>query len=364
MRIALLHPTYWPEVRRGSERMLHDLGTTLAGRGHDVTLLTGHRGRPSVSIEDGIRVVRRWRPPERLPLTRAYEYHLASAPNAFLGLLRGRFDIAHAFFPVEAWAAARARRLGGPPLVFSLNGIPTRPYLVGRRYRLETIQSAIRGSEAVCVLSEAAARSLRRYLHCEPVVLPGGVLTERFAVEAPRAPEPTLICAASLGDPRKRGPLLISAFRRLRERRPDARLRLVRGRDAVMSGPEPELCQGAEWIVADRTEELARAYATAWGSVLPAIEEAFGLVLVESLTAGTPVVAARSGGCPEIVDDDAVGRLFAPDDEEALVEAMDAVLELGAGPASAAICRKRAARYDWSRLVERYEDLYQGLART
>jgi hypothetical protein len=42
VRIALLHPTYWPEVRRGSERLAHDLATALANRGHEVTLLTSH----------------------------------------------------------------------------------------------------------------------------------------------------------------------------------------------------------------------------------------------------------------------------------------------------------------------------------
>ena len=49
------------------------------------------------------------------------------------------------------------------------------------------------------------------------------------------------------------------------------------------------------------------------GQALPSVDEAFGLVLVESLAAGTPVVAARSGACPEIVTDDLIGRLFEPD---------------------------------------------------
>jgi phosphatidyl-myo-inositol alpha-mannosyltransferase len=362
MRVALLHPTYWPEVRRGSERMIHDLGTSLAERGHEVTLLTSHRARRSVGVEDGIKIVRRWRPPDGLPLTRAFEYHLPNALNAFAGLARDQFDVAHAFFPVDAWAAVQARRLGGPPVVFSFNGIATREYLVARRYRLETIQRVLRGVSAVTVLSEAAARSFRRYLLTDPVVLPPGVLAECFATDgAPDAPGPTLICAASLGDPRKRGRLLIEAFDRLRARRPDARLLLVRGRDTVMSKDEPELCPGAEWIVADRTETLAAAYASAWASVLPAVEEAFGLVLVESLATGTPVVAARSGACPEIVDDPAIGTLFEPDDRDGLAEAMERSLELHGEPATVDACRERAAAYHWDRLVDRYEELYLGL---
>jgi hypothetical protein len=68
MRIALLAPTYWPEVTRGSERVVHDLATLLAARGHNVTLLTSHRGARTITEEEGVRVVRDRRPPrvERL----------------------------------------------------------------------------------------------------------------------------------------------------------------------------------------------------------------------------------------------------------------------------------------------------------
>jgi trk system potassium uptake protein TrkA len=42
-RIVLVTPTYWPEVRRGTERVVHDLGSTLAARGHEVTLIEQDR---------------------------------------------------------------------------------------------------------------------------------------------------------------------------------------------------------------------------------------------------------------------------------------------------------------------------------
>jgi phosphatidyl-myo-inositol alpha-mannosyltransferase len=362
VRVALLQPTYWPEVRRGSERTVHDLGLSLARRGHEVTLLTSHRSRTTIAVEDGIRIVRRWRPPDGLPLTRAYEHHLASAVNSLIGLRRGHYDVAHAFFPVDAWAAVQAQRRGGPPVVFSFMGIPIRRYLVARRYRLEMLRATVDHAAAVTVLSEAAAEPFRRYLLRDPAVLPVGILGESFGPRAEKTAGPSLICAASLGDPRKRGPLLIEAFDRLRGRRPDVRLRLVRGRDTVMSKVEPELCPGAEWIVADRTEELASAYASAWVSVLPAVEEALGLVLVESLASGTPVVAARSGACPEIVDGPAIGALFEPDDRDGLVEAMERALELHGHPETVEACRGRVTAYDWDRLIERYEELYLSVA--
>jgi glycosyltransferase involved in cell wall biosynthesis len=359
MRVALLNPTYWPEVRRGSERMAHDLGVALVERGHDVTLLTSHRAPSAVSVEDGIQVVRRWRAPDGLPGTRAYEYYAQNIPNVISGLLAEDYDVAHALFPADAWAAAHAIRLGGPPFVFSFNGIPTRSYLVVRRYRLEMLSTAIRDAARVTVLSAAAAARFRRYLMHEPDVVPPGVRLEDFVVEDGRAPVPTLVCASSLGDPRKRAGLLLSAFARVRAELGDARLVLVRARDAAMSGGEPATAEGVEWIEADSTEALAGAYAAAWASVLPAPDEAFGLVLAESLAAGTPVVAARSGGCPEIVDDERVGRLFEPDDEADLARAMRQALELGKRAETADACRTSARRYAWAGLIERYEGMYE-----
>lgn len=359
MRIALLHPSYWPEVRRGSERLVHDLGSTLAARGHDVTLITSHRGPASEELEDGFRVVRCHRPP-RIRQLRHYEDHVDSIPWMTWRLLLGRYELAHAFHPAYAWAAVKARRAGGPPVVFSFHGIPERRYLVQRRYRLEMLKSTIAAAAATTVLSEAAARVFRRYLLADPTVLSGGVLAEEFAAPGPRAEDPTVLCAASLGDPRKRADLLFAAFDRLRERRPDARLGLVRTPDPAMSPLEVTPPGGAEWIDADRTEDLARAYAGAWASVLPGEGEAFGLVLLESLAAGTPVVAARAGGCPEIVSDDGIGRLFEPGDESDLARALDDALELGSAAAETAdACRARAREFDWARVAGEYEAVYE-----
>jgi phosphatidyl-myo-inositol alpha-mannosyltransferase len=112
------------------------------------------------------------------------------------------------------------------------------------------------------------------------------------------------------------------------------------------------------------TPALAREYASAWVSVLPSVDEAFGLVLLESLAAGTPVVAARSGGPPEIVSSDRVGRLFEPDDANDLAVTLEESLELSGKKGTAAACRKRASEYDWSSVVKRYEDVYAAVLGT
>jgi phosphatidyl-myo-inositol alpha-mannosyltransferase len=362
MRIAQVTPTYWPEVMRGTERFVHDLGSQLAERGHEVSVLTTHRAPRSATAEDGMTVVRRWRPPELSPL-RWYEHHVASAPALARELLGGGYDVAHVHFPSDAWAAAHARRIGGPPFALTLHGIPTREYLVSRRYRLEMLVRAVDAAAVCTVGSEAAAAPFRRYLLREPEVISPGVFVDAFAAAGRRAALPTLICAASLGDPRKRARLMFRAFERLRHERGDVRLLLFEGRDPVLSRQTASLPDGAQLLPATSDPgRLAEAYATSWASVLPAVGEAFGLVLVESLAAGTPVVADRSGAGPEIVDGAPVGTLFDPDDEDGLVEAMASALELGADPHTADRCRARAAEFDWTRSLDRWQEVYRRTA--
>jgi glycosyltransferase involved in cell wall biosynthesis len=357
MRIALLHPTYWPEVRRGSERLAHDLGATLASRGHDVTLITTHRARRTESREDGMSVIRARRVPE-LPGMSWYDPYIGAVPATMRELLRGEFELAHALYPTDAWTAHLARRAGGPPYVFSVHGIVNREYLVRRRYRLDQILAAADGAAAVSALSDAAAEPLRRYAIADPLILPGGVIASEYRGDVERPEHPTLLCPAALGDPRKRGELLLEAFALLRGSVPEARLVLAGGRDPF-SGSEPNaLPDGVEAVEVGGTGDLANAYRSATATVLPSVDEAFGLVLVESLAAGTPVVAGRSGGCVEILTDDRVGAAFEPDDAEDLARAMAAALELGADPQTVGACRSHAESWDWAGVVERYEAVY------
>lgn len=150
---------------------------------------------------------------------------------------------------------------------------------------------------------------------------------------------------------------MLDAFDSLRKRREEVRLRLVAtpGSDAQDRLSLPD---GAEWVEGADGEALPRELAGAWATVHAAVGEAQGLLMIESLATGTPVVAARSGAAPEIVNSEAIGRLFEPDDEAALVAAMDEALGLVARPGTADACRKRVAEFEWGRLIEGHERLY------
>lgn len=111
-----------------------------------------------------------------------------------------------------------------------------------------------------------------------------------------------------------------------------------------------------------RGKELATAYASADAFIFPSRTETLGLVLLEAMAAGTPVVAARSGGIPDIVTDGINGYLFDPDDEEG---AMTATQRLLANPQERETLRQNARleaeRWGWASATQQLRSYYQGI---
>jgi glycosyltransferase involved in cell wall biosynthesis len=286
-----------------------------------------------------------------------WEDHLLHVPGSYLTLRRGDHDVAHALYPTDALAAARWSAETARPAVHSFMGIPHRQGLANRRGRVEIVRRAIAGTGATVALSGAARDGFARWLGVDARVIHPGVDLETFTPDAAaRAPRPTIFTAAAVGEPRKRVDLLLRAFALLRERRPDAELVLAQ----PSKGARPLWQHGVKFADVDDTGALVAAYRAAWVTALPSIGEAFGLVLVESLACGTPVVATDEGGMREVVGDRAaIGRLFAGDDPVALAAALDEALDLT--PGAAAACRARAEDFPAQDTADDYLDLYREL---
>jgi glycosyltransferase involved in cell wall biosynthesis len=348
VRIALLHPCFWPEVRRGTERVIRELADGLVARGHEPVLLTSHPGATTRVVEDGLRIVRARRPRDVRLRARGWDRYLAHAPRSLMELVRARPDVAHALYPSDAAAASATRR----PVVFSYMGLPDGAYLDERKGRRWTMEHACMRADAVVALSDASARAFGDVLGVDARVISPGVDLEAFQPdEARRSPAPTIVCSAARGEPRKRVDLLVEAVRGM----DGVRLVLDR-RGPAMSDPFVELRD------LDDRSVLADAYREAWVSVLPSINEAFGLVLAEALACGTPVVAANRGGMPEVLGGrDDVGRTFESDAAESLAEALRGAIALRDDPATPVRCREQAQRFSTDRTTDAYVALYEEL---
>ena len=198
-------------------------------------------------------------------------------------------------------------------------------------------------------------------------VIPNGVDVAQFAQAEP-LPElvqpgrPLLLFVGRL-EPRKGLDVLIRAWLRLRARRPQVRLCVVG------EGPERQRCQqmippslrpDVLFVGAVAEGDKARYHASADVYVAPNTGgESFGIVLLEAMAAGLPVVASDIPGFRSVVTDGVEGRLVPPGDAAALATSLDALfVNDKLRQAMAAQGRRSAAGYDWGVVTARLTDVY------
>ncbi|ELR99292.1 glycosyltransferase family 1 protein [Gloeocapsa sp. PCC 73106] len=108
--------------------------------------------------------------------------------------------------------------------------------------------------------------------------------------------------------------------------------------------------------------ELASAYASADAFVFTSRTETLGLVLLEAMAAGCPVVAARSGGIPDIVTDGVNGYLFDPHDPQGAIAATHNILSGHIEREQLRInARQEAERWGWAAATRQLLNYYQGV---
>jgi hypothetical protein len=95
-------------------------------------------------------------------------------PGALVALLRGDFDVAHAFTPQDAVVAVAWSCVTGRPVVYTQREPLTRANVADRRLRLTMLRTAVERSDVVVAPDEATAESLRRWMAAGARVIPPG----------------------------------------------------------------------------------------------------------------------------------------------------------------------------------------------
>lgn len=108
--------------------------------------------------------------------------------------------------------------------------------------------------------------------------------------------------------------------------------------------------------------DLGAAYASADAFIFPSSTETLGLVLLEAMAAGCPVVAARRGGIPDIVTDGVNGYLFDPDDPQGAIAATQRLLaKRDEREQLRQNARKEAEKWGWASATAQLRNFYQGV---
>ncbi len=267
-----------------------------------------------------------------------------------------------------AWAALRAKqRLGVPAVAFYHSDLPD---LIGQRFG----DVAKRGARSYLahlyrqfdlvlapshlMVQQLASMGIRGAVH-QPLGIDTGIFTPKRRIGGLRQylhlpPETRLLVYAGRFTREKKLELLINAVRQLG--RP-YHLILIGGGSELPRYPQ------ISYMGFKRDQRvLAKLIASCDVLVHPGDCETFGLIVLEAMACGVPVVAARGGGVAELVDD-STGVLVEPNSYEALCDGIETLYRRGLEGSAAAACRK-AQEYDWNRIMPQLMRRYASLLAT
>jgi L-malate glycosyltransferase len=359
-------------VYGGSGVVATELGIELASRGHEVHFIT--YGQPFRLPHFVERIFYHEVEVPTYPLFEHPPYNLALSVAMHNAVESHDLDLIHAHYAVphatSAWLAREMLERPDFRVATTLHG--TDITLIGQdpSYRAITRFSILR-SDGVSGVSDYLCRETVEHFGIEPSrirSIPNFVDLERYRRDAfpchrskLAAPGEKIVTHISNFRPVKRVHEVVGIFARMARRVP-ARLLLVG------DGPERARAQHVAESegVADRVSFLGKQSSVVELLscsdlfLLPSEQEAFGLVALEAMACGVPVVATRTGGIPEVVEHGRTGYLA---DVGAVEEMADAGLALLTDPArwgaTSAEARTAAQRFSSERIVPMYEDWYQ-----
>jgi glycosyltransferase involved in cell wall biosynthesis len=364
VKIAITSTVSWPYIRRGS-RITYELAVYLARQGHDVHYISIKPGRVTRKrMQDGV-AVQYHRLIDHPLLSLCKVQKLDTFSLTCLGaLLREDYDIVQSTFPMDAFAASLYKSLKGTPFVhYMFDRFYPKYYIT--KYGGQVFSRCMKTASGVVTISNFIKDDLKAKFGVEGVVIPGTVDVEQFTLcQEKDYNAPYILSTSSLQEPRKRIDLLVKAFERLLDFVPDATLKLsghtVPSRTrALLESVSPRTRESIEILGVGSREDLPGLYRNASVTVLPSVDEAFGLVILESLASGTPVVGTRSGGISDILTDSTTGVLFEETGgPEELCKALLQGMELNRNPETRTHCRNHAEQYSWSNIGPLYEQIY------
>ena len=305
------------------------------------------------------------------------------------------YDLLHSHYWLSGWVALQLRQLWSLPMVhmshtlgYPKNAAAQQVWEQEPPRRLQVEYEVLKHSDALVAESPASKQHMVQEYGVDPArvqIIPCGVDTTLFRPQERRQarralaiPEaaPLVLFVGRL-QPLKGLDTLLRAVHLVRQQYPTLQALIVGG--GVDEGDPHEaeelgrlrilaehldLTPHLAFIKAQPQETLAQYYAAADVFVLPSHYESFGMVVLEAMACGTPVVASRVGGLASTVVHERTGLLAPVGDWQTFAHA---IIRMVASPTLRAMCGhagvQRAQTYAWPRVVERNVQLYHRLLR-
>jgi phosphatidylinositol alpha-mannosyltransferase len=368
MRIGLVCPYHW-DVPGGVQYHVRDLAETLRALGHHVEVLTPAEHEENLPAEHVTWAGRAVPIPYNGSMA-SVQFGLVSAARVRRWLREGHFDVVHVHEPAPPSVSLLVCMIAKGPIVATFHAASIRSKFLAAwgpwvRPWLERISGRI-------AVSDFARRLQVEHLGGDAVVIPNGVHVPAFA-EGPTFPgyvrgagAPTIGFLGRYDEPRKGLPVLLAAMRRVVRDHPDARL-LVAGR-----GDPEEFAELVGEDLAPHVTLLGELAEPEKAAFLRSVDvycapnllgESFGVILLEAMAAGAPVVASDLDAFARVLAEGTAGLLVRRGDAGELAEALSGLLaDPGRRARLADAGRQAVAGYDWSVVAQRILAVYETVA--
>lgn len=365
MRIGIVCP-YSFDTFGGVQIHVVDLADALRSRGHHVAVLAP--AEDETALPDYVTSVGRAVPIPYNGSVSRLSFGPVTAARVRRWLREQELDVVHVHEPGTPSASLLALAYAEVPVVATFHTAQTRSLaLAAAGGVLRPFMEKIAARVAV---SEYARDTLVQHQGGEPVIIPNGVDVGRYAAARARPEwqgDPTVAFVGRLDEERKGFAVLAAAWPRILTAHPGARLLVVGGGDLDEARAALGEAAGSALLLG-RVDDAEKADALASADLYVAPNtrgESFGIVLVEAMAAGAPVLASDLGAFRSVLGGGEFGALFANRDADDL--ARQAIELLGDPDRCAAyVARAETAvrRYDWSTVAAQILEVYETVVRS
>jgi phosphatidyl-myo-inositol alpha-mannosyltransferase len=364
VRIGIVCP-YSFDVPGGVQFHVRDLAEHFLAQGHHASVLApADHDTPLPGYVDS---VGRTVPVRYNGSVARLNFGPVTAARVSRWLDRGEFDVVHIHEPVTPSISVLALWAAEGPIVATFHTSNIRSRAMQAAYPL--LRPSLEKIAGRIAVSEDARRTVTTHVGGDAVVIPNGVNVARFASAPPRpewqgsAGAPTIAFLGRLDEPRKGLPVLAAAMPEVLAAFPGARLLVVGPGDAAAARERmaPEVAAASDFLGAVSDADKASLLASVDLYVAPHTGgESFGIVLVEAMSAGAPVIASDLPAFLRVLDGGRAGATFRSEDAGALAAE---IVRLAGDPAARAILveagMRRARHFDWSVVAEEVMAVYE-----